>query len=281
MRTVYTVGLLGIIFVLHSCASNHTTSNRMIQKRKYQKGFHIAKRGKLQSKHEKSKPNDYAYQDDSRKSKRVIESQLLPEKPRVLKEEREVPGIHRLLAQGNESPTSTLPVFEQNEDEKCDIIMLKNGDEISAKVTEIGTTEIKYKQCSNVDGPTYTLKKQDIFKIKYANGTSELISSVESTEPTARTPMSPATVEQKNRTIRGLSIASIIVSLAGTVLMLFFWFGSLFISIAIILALTALTMLIIQPREQRSRTVANLTYIALGVSIFAPIVGLIIVLILL
>ncbi|HNX08064.1 MAG TPA: hypothetical protein PKL96_10805, partial [Bacteroidales bacterium] len=38
-----------------------------------------------------------------------------------------------------------------------DFIIKKNGDELSAKVQEVGTTEIKYKKFDNQDGPTYTI----------------------------------------------------------------------------------------------------------------------------
>ena len=51
-----------------------------------------------------------------------------------------------------------------------DIITLKNGDEIKAKVQEIGSTDIKYKKYENLTGPVYTLSKAEIFMIKYENG---------------------------------------------------------------------------------------------------------------
>lgn len=52
-----------------------------------------------------------------------------------------------------------------------DVITLKNGDEISAKVLEIGIDNVRYKKYSNLEGPTYTIKKSDIFRIiTLANG---------------------------------------------------------------------------------------------------------------
>lgn len=58
-----------------------------------------------------------------------------------------------------------------------DVIFKKNGDEISAKILEVGVTEVKYKQFNNQDGPLYTILKTDIFMIKYANGTKEVFNS--------------------------------------------------------------------------------------------------------
>ena len=52
-----------------------------------------------------------------------------------------------------------------------DIIMLKSGQEIKAKVTEITLSEIKYKQFEYLEGPTRTVSKSDVFVIIYENGT--------------------------------------------------------------------------------------------------------------
>lgn len=51
-----------------------------------------------------------------------------------------------------------------------DLIILRNGDEIEAKVLEIDDTDIKYKRASNPTGPTYKLLKSEIFFIRYSSG---------------------------------------------------------------------------------------------------------------
>jgi len=58
-----------------------------------------------------------------------------------------------------------------------DIIILKNGDEIKSKVLEINTSEIKYKKFDNADGPTFTMAKQDVFMIKYPNGSKDVFNN--------------------------------------------------------------------------------------------------------
>jgi len=55
-----------------------------------------------------------------------------------------------------------------------DIITLKTGDEIKSKVLEISTDQVKYKKWENIDGPTYTSLKSDVFMIKYQNGTKDV-----------------------------------------------------------------------------------------------------------
>jgi hypothetical protein len=71
-----------------------------------------------------------------------------------------------------------------------DVIIRENGEEIQAKVVEVGTDEIKYKKFGNESGPTYTISKSELFLIKYANGTKEVIEK--STAPVT----APAPVQQ-------------------------------------------------------------------------------------
>ena len=55
-----------------------------------------------------------------------------------------------------------------------DVITLKDGSEINALVQEIGTDEVKYKKWDNKNGPNYTMKKSEIFMIKYQNGSKDV-----------------------------------------------------------------------------------------------------------
>lgn len=62
-----------------------------------------------------------------------------------------------------------------------DIIVKKSGDEIQSKVVEISSKEIKYKKFSNIDGPIYTMSKDEIFMLRYENGEKEVFDSTTST----------------------------------------------------------------------------------------------------
>ena len=55
-----------------------------------------------------------------------------------------------------------------------DVVLKVNGDEIEAKVTEVGLTEIKYKRASNLSGPTYTIPITEVFMITYNNGEKDV-----------------------------------------------------------------------------------------------------------
>lgn len=54
-----------------------------------------------------------------------------------------------------------------------DVIVKKDGTTILSKIIEVGTSEVKYKKFSSLDGPMYSISKADIMKVNYENGDSE------------------------------------------------------------------------------------------------------------
>jgi hypothetical protein len=58
-----------------------------------------------------------------------------------------------------------------------DIIVKRNGEEVSAKILEIAPDLIKYKRFDYQDGPTISILKRDVFMIRYANGSKEVITA--------------------------------------------------------------------------------------------------------
>ena len=58
-----------------------------------------------------------------------------------------------------------------------DIITKKDETDIKAKISEVGTTEVKYKNFSNLDGPDYTISKSDILMITYENGERDIFNT--------------------------------------------------------------------------------------------------------
>jgi hypothetical protein len=55
-----------------------------------------------------------------------------------------------------------------------DLIIYKNGEELTVKVLRINKDDIIYKKSSNINGPEYTEEKNNIFMIKYKNGTKDI-----------------------------------------------------------------------------------------------------------
>lgn len=60
-----------------------------------------------------------------------------------------------------------------------DKIYKKDGTVLEAKVTEVGSSEIKYKAFANLNGPVYTISKESILKIVYENGNIETYNIIE------------------------------------------------------------------------------------------------------
>lgn len=66
----------------------------------------------------------------------------------------------------------TASVFSQ------DIITKKTGEDISAKVTEVTQTEIKYKKYDNLEGPIFSILKSEVLMIRYENGTKDIFNEI-------------------------------------------------------------------------------------------------------
>ena len=58
-----------------------------------------------------------------------------------------------------------------------DLLTKRNGDEIAVKVVEITPAEVKYRRADNPDGPLISIWRTDVFLIRYANGTKEVLNS--------------------------------------------------------------------------------------------------------
>ncbi|MBL7912967.1 MAG: DUF4190 domain-containing protein [Bacteroidia bacterium] len=145
-----------------------------VQKRKYQKGFYVSN-----TKHSKQ-----VQKKDKVKKDLATESLVLKQTAITVTENEAL----NISASANTTPLLLLqsPFIKKLRaaDSLCDQIMLKNGEEVSAKILEITPTEVKYQKCGVTDGPLYIVKKSDVFMIKYVNGTKEVF-KVEGTEPTS------------------------------------------------------------------------------------------------
>ena len=140
-----------------------------VQKRKYQKGFYV-------SNHKQQK---HVQKNVSGKQKKETENDNLISKTNTLQTYNSE-DIDLSASLNNKTISLAkvhLPLLTNENDSLCDILVLKNGDEVKAKVLEISPIEIKYKKCNMPEGPLYVVKKSDVFMIKYANGTKVVIKS--------------------------------------------------------------------------------------------------------
>lgn len=95
--------------------------------------------------------------------------------------------------------------------ENCDIIITKDGDEIEATIIDVGINEIRYKKCGFPDGPDYSIKKEDVFMIKYINGTKDIFK----TENFIESQVSSSKPIERFFKINGIGLAALIISIVG------------------------------------------------------------------
>ncbi len=142
-------------------------------------------------------------------------------------------GINEPLLVSNE------PEFIFNKKVKtgneCDLIIFRNGDELLVKVSEVLPEEIKYKRCDNLNGPTYTAKKLDVFMVKYANGTKDVFLSQQQSNKDDKTkPQNPDVQKQTQLDSRNLEPIGLVGFFLGVL--------GLFLAGGIVLGITAMIM---------------------------------------
>ena len=100
--------------------------------------------------------------------------------------------------------------------DSCDVIIYKDGNEIKAKITEINTSEIRYKRCDFIDGPTFVEKQNKVFMIKYANGKSEMFKTEKAVEyNNGKIIQDSQKINDKDKNTNPFSQASLIFSILG------------------------------------------------------------------
>ena len=77
-----------------------------------------------------------------------------------------------------------------------DIIVKKNGEEIRAKVEEVGERSIRYRKFTNLTGPVYSISRSEVFVIRYESGAKDII-----------TPLDRPAAAGKRRPVAGGSLA--------------------------------------------------------------------------
>lgn len=223
---------ISILLILNSCS---------IEKRVHMPGYHVEwhnSKGHVSEHKIKSedviRPEEQqqsAFQETDKKVEPIVISTL--ETENVSSEiEKTIPA------------STTLPEEVQSID--CDNIILRNGEAINAKVTEITENEIKYKKCSNLNGPTYSIYKSEVSVIKYVNGTEETFPI----DPSRSNNVPPA--ERKSGAkVEGFAIAAFLFSIAGL-----FIAGFLFGLIAVIFSIISLVRIGNDPSRFKGKGLA-------------------------
>ena len=77
-----------------------------------------------------------------------------------------------------------------------DLLTKRNGEELAVKVVEITPAEVRYRRTDNPEGPLVSIWRSDVFMIRYANGSKEVLnpSAVAPSMPTTPAPARPGPV---------------------------------------------------------------------------------------
>ncbi|MDR1339038.1 MAG: hypothetical protein LBK58_03160 [Prevotellaceae bacterium] len=79
-----------------------------------------------------------------------------------------------------------------------DIIMKNTGGEISAKIVEVSSAQVKYKKFENPGGPDYSISSTEVFMIKYEDGSKTLFEKASSTGKIQLKYTAPPTLDPVN-----------------------------------------------------------------------------------
>ena len=173
----------------------------------------------------------------------------------IIKDEKS----HLLLASSNSSLKDELKSISKierslifNKNEICDLIIMKDGQEIKCKVSEIGTNEIKYRKCDNLTGPIYTINKTEVLMVQYANGSKDIIKQNDQKQNSSKNSNDNSTAKN-----HPLAIAALVCSTAG---IFFYGIGVL---LGLIFGAIALKKIKANPTEFKGRGMA-LTGVIIG-----------------
>ena len=175
MKSIKQLSFIGLVImlILPSCT---------MEKRVYMSGYHINWKNQQNPDRQELASNNHdkpteqgqieIIQQSEKETKRIYNAPTVNDETITASVDNSIIPINTSHFLQNNFSNTAAP-------EECDNIILKNGNEISGNVLEITLTEIKYKKCDNLEGPTISVYKSDIFMIKYRNGKKDIISNLD------------------------------------------------------------------------------------------------------
>jgi hypothetical protein len=226
-----------------------------VKKRSYTKGYYVDWAFKS------SKPKDKLEKKETiaavSKKEKVSEKAIIKEDAvKPYESENEI-----VATQLNEPIVKKRGVYKL--DEPCgDLIKLKNGETVNAKVIEITDDVIKYRRCDNLTGPLISVSKENVFSIKYSNGNEEIIKS--NSQVKTNKPQSKSSSGGK----KTHPLAIVTIALAGASVFIF----PLFAIAALCVAPSALRKIRAEPNiyegEDLVRIGKIISWVVIGIMIF-------------
>ncbi len=230
-KKIYLFGALVFIIAAFSKCS--------MQKRTYRSGYYVSWNKKA------TIISEIARKTEIKKVKVKEEVSFEP----IAKKDKEIQTL--LLASintlhNNVLKRSTIKPLKLSNDSCGDRIILRNADEVDAKILEIDKYFVRYKRCDNLSGPMVIAKADDVFMIKYSNGTKEVF------EKKARV----KNVEEKQKVVlpaaeyNNFAIASVATAILGLTVIL--------APIPFILGIVGSNQINKEPRKYKGKAMAGI-----------------------
>jgi hypothetical protein len=152
-----------------------TISNCTVQKRSYRNGYYV-------SWNKKTVPVSFIAKHVEEKSKKILKNETF--KTIIISPAETPEAIFASVKKNVNSELKRLNIkpLKFPGDSCGDVITLRDGSDITVKVMEISSKVIKYKRCDNLGGPLIVVNIENVFMIKYANGTKEVFKRDEKKE---------------------------------------------------------------------------------------------------
>jgi len=145
------IGLLVLGSLLSSCVGTFgTLASKGIEKRRYTAGYHID----------------------------ILDKKVFPSKSRATPSraafyKKQTQRLAEEIVAKNLIQQSLGKGLQADSTECGDLITFRSGETVKAKITTVGTNDITYKRCDNLNGPNYVVTYGTIMMIEFNNGEIE------------------------------------------------------------------------------------------------------------
>ena len=156
-----------------------------------------------------------------------------------------------------------------------DLITMRNGEEIRAKVIEITPEVVEYRRCDNIDGPLIDAGVENIFMINYKNGSKEVFEKKGNKIRTNKTfdKQNTSLQSAENKKYNGYAVASLVCLLTP--------FLYVTVLLAPILGIIALHQFKKEPGKYKGKWMAKLSVTVFFVSLLLVVLASLLFLLLL
>jgi hypothetical protein len=119
------------------------------------------------------------------------------------------------IASSSVIPRYATPSFEEKYlNEKCDTIILKDGQKITAKISNISGEIVSFVKCNDAAEKAFKIEKSSISMIRYANGNRDIFTTLQKGQE-------PTPVASTTKKTEVFAVLSLVFAIVGIIITLF------------------------------------------------------------